>query len=64
MDSKQAYAGLTRSRAATKVRGRHRVAAVDQIRTVDRRCLVKKVGTLPRKASQCLLNTLAEVFAD
>ena len=51
-------------RVATKVQGKRGVAAVDQIRTVNKQRLVKKVGILPRKTSQSLLHTLAEVFAD
>ena len=51
-------------RVPTRIQGKRGVAAVDQIRTVDKQRLVKKVGTLPRKTRQALLNTLAEVFAD
>jgi mRNA interferase MazF len=51
-------------RVATKVQGKPGLAAVDQLRTVDKQRLVKKVGTLPRKTSRVLLDTLAEVFAD
>jgi mRNA-degrading endonuclease toxin of MazEF toxin-antitoxin module len=39
------------------------VAAVDQIRTVDKQRLVKKVGALSAKTKQILLNTLSELFA-
>jgi mRNA interferase MazF len=51
-------------RVATKVQGKPGVAAVDQVRTVDKRRLAKKIGALPKKASQCLLNALAELFAE
>ena len=51
-------------RVATKVQGKAGVAAVDQLRAVDKQRLVKKLETLPRKKNQILLNTLAEVFAD
>ena len=51
-------------RVAAKVQGRPGVAAVDQVHTVDKRRLAKRLATLPRKASQCLLNALAEAFAE
>lgn len=51
-------------RVATKVAGKPGVAAVDQIRTVDKQRLVKKVGTISGQTRQSLLNTLAALFAD
>lgn len=51
-------------RVATKVAGKPGVAAVDQIRTVDKRRLVKKVGTLSGRTRQNLLSALTELFAD
>ena len=51
-------------RVATKVQGKPGIAAIDQIRAVDKLRLAKRLGTLPKKGSQCLLNTLAEVFAE
>jgi mRNA interferase MazF len=51
-------------RVATKVAGKSGVAAVDQIRTVDKQRLVKKVGSLSKTTRQNLLTTLAELFAD
>ena len=51
-------------RVATKVAGKPSVAAVDQIRTVDKQRLVKKVGTVSGKTRQNLLDTLAALFAD
>lgn len=50
-------------RVATKVAGKPGVAAVDQIRTVDKQRLVKKVGTVSGKTRQNLLDALAELFA-
>ncbi len=38
------------------------MAAVDQIRTVDKRRLVKKVDSLPSKDGNELLKTLGELF--
>ncbi len=51
-------------RIATKVAGKPGVAAVDQIRTVDKQRLVKKVGAVSGQTRQNLLNALAELFAD
>lgn len=51
-------------RVATKVAGKPGVAAVDQIRTVDKQRLVKKVGTIAGQTRQNLLNALAALFAD
>lgn len=51
-------------RVATEIQGKPGVAAVDQIRTVDKQRLVKKVAALPRTMRQNLLNALAEIFAD
>ena len=51
-------------RVATKVAGKPGVAAVDQVRTVDKQRLVKKVGTVAGKMRQNLLSTLAALFAD
>jgi mRNA interferase MazF len=50
-------------RVATKIVGKPGVAALDQIRTVDKRRLVKKLTTLPKPTRQTLLNALAELFA-
>jgi mRNA interferase MazF len=50
-------------RIATQVQGKPGVAAIDQIRAVDKRRFVRKVGTLRRKTAANLLNALAEMFA-
>ena len=39
-------------RVATKVQGKSGVAAVDQIRTVDKRRLVKRIGLLSKKTGE------------
>ena len=49
-------------RVATKVAAKPGVAAIDQIRTVDKQRLVKKVASLSRETRQTLLNALAELF--
>ena len=50
-------------RVPTRVQGKPGVAAVDQIRTVDKQRLVKKVGVLSAKNKQALLEILSELFA-
>lgn len=59
---------LTTSRAypfriPTQVQGKKGVAAIDQVRTVDKRRLVKKVGTLHVKTAKRVLESLSEMFA-
>lgn len=50
-------------RIGTQVQGKKGVAAIDQVRTVDKRRLVKKVGTLRGKTAKRVLAALAEMFA-
>jgi mRNA interferase MazF len=50
-------------RVATQIQGKPGVAAVDQIRTVDKQRLVRRVAALSKTARQNLLNALAELFA-
>ena len=50
-------------RVKTRVGGIDGIAAVDQIRTVDKRRLVKKVGVLPTKTATKILDALGELFA-
>ena len=50
-------------RIATQIQGKKGVAAIDQIRTVDRRRLVKKVGTLRGNTAKRVLGALTEMFA-
>jgi len=50
-------------RVPTSVQGRAGVAAVDQIRTVDRCRLIKCTGELEDKTAHHLLNALAEMFS-
>jgi len=51
-------------RVATRIRGKSGVAALDQIRTVDKRRLVKRIGLLSKKTRAKLLDTLTEMFSD
>lgn len=50
-------------RVPTKVRGKAGVAAADQLRTVDKRRLVKSLGTLNSETAEALLDAIAEMFA-
>jgi mRNA interferase MazF len=49
-------------RIPTQVQGRKGVAAIDQIRTVDKRRLVRKVGAIRGKTKTEMLSALAEMF--
>ena len=60
-------APLTRGKAypfrvPTKVKGKAGVAAIDQVRTVDKQRLVKKVGTIRGETAKRLLNALVDMF--
>ena len=50
-------------RIATQVQGKKGVAAIDQVRTVDKQRLVKKVGTLRGNTAKRVLDALCEMFA-
>ena len=50
-------------RIPTRVQGKKGVAAVDQLRTVDKRRLVRKISTLRRKTAQRVLDALSEMFS-
>lgn len=50
-------------RVATKVQGKSGAAAIDQIRTVDKRRLVKRLSVLRKETADALLAALAEMFA-
>jgi mRNA interferase MazF len=49
-------------RIATRVQGKPGVAAIDQVRTVDKARLVKRLSTLTPKTGQRLLDALVEMF--
>ncbi len=51
-------------RIATTVQGKQGVAAIDQIRTVDKRRLVKCIDILDAKIARALLAALTELFAE
>ncbi len=49
-------------RISTQVQGKKGVAAIDQIRAVDKRRLVKKIGILRGKTAATLMNAISEMF--
>jgi mRNA interferase MazF len=49
-------------RVKTQVGGKDGVAAIDQIRTVDKRRLIKKIDVVPEKTGKRLLYSLGELF--
>lgn len=49
-------------RIPTKVQGKPRVATIDQIRTVDKKRLVKRIGHLKGNTADRLLDALVEMF--
>jgi mRNA interferase MazF len=50
-------------RIPTKVQGKEGVAAIDQLRTVDKRRMVKQIATLKNTTANALLSALAEMFS-
>jgi mRNA interferase MazF len=50
-------------RIPTKVRGKDGVAAVDQVRTIDKQRLAKRIGTLTPAAMKPILDALVEMFS-
>jgi mRNA interferase MazF len=49
-------------RVPTKIQDKDGVAAIDQIRTVDKLRLVKRIGVLRGKTAEQLLSALVEMF--
>ena len=49
-------------RVSTKVQGKAGVAAIDQVRTVDKQRLFKKIGTIKGQTAQKLMNALVDMF--
>jgi mRNA interferase MazF len=50
-------------RVATRFAGKEGVAALDQIRTVDKVRLVKRVGVVDAKTGKAILTALCEMFS-
>ena len=53
-----------RTRVQVKVSGKHAEIAVDQIRTVSKRRLGKKLGSLSARDAAALRRLLGEMYAD
>ena len=51
-------------RISTQVQGKKGVAAIDQIRTVDKQRLVRRLSKVSGKTAAAILNALAEMFAE
>ena len=51
-------------RISTQVQGKKGVAAIDQIRTVDKRRLVRRLSKVSGKTAAAILKALAEMFAE
>ena len=49
-------------RIATKVQDTEGVAAIDQLRTVDKQRLVKRIGSVRGKSGERILGALVEMF--
>jgi mRNA interferase MazF len=49
-------------RVSTKVQGKDGVAAIDQVRTIDKRRLVKRIKTLKSAELNPILDALVEMF--
>jgi len=52
------------TRVSCKFEGKRGQVILDQLRTIDKRRLVKKSGQIDKKTQQSVLSTLAEMFAE
>ena len=52
------------TRISCNFEGKSGQVVLDQLRTVDRKRLVKKLGKIDKKTQQLVLSTLAEMFAE
>lgn len=51
------------TRVTCRFKGRSGQVVLDQIRTIDKERLAKKVGRIDRRAAETVLSVLAEMFA-
>lgn len=51
------------TRVRCRIQGKDGQVVLDQIRTVDSLRLIRKLGTLPKRARESVLDLLAELFA-
>jgi mRNA interferase MazF len=52
------------TRVACKFQGREGMIVLDQIRTVDKSRLVRKLGRISKTTAELVLSTLAEMFGE
>ena len=52
------------TRVSTKFRGKAGQIVLDQLRTVDKTRLIRKLGTIGRAAQEEVLSVIAEMFAE
>jgi len=52
------------TRVSCKFEGKRGQVVLDQLRTVDKKRLVKRLGRIDKKTQQKVLSTLAEIFAE
>jgi len=52
------------TRVACEFEGKSGQVVLDQLRTVDKKRLVKKLGRIDKQTQQAVLSTLAELFAE
>jgi mRNA interferase MazF len=52
------------TRVSCKFEGKRGQVVLDQLRTIDKKRLVKKLGRIDKKTQQSVLSTLAEMFAE
>lgn len=52
------------TRVFTKFRGKAGQIVLDQLRTVDKTRLIRRLGTIGRAAQEEVLSVIAEMFAD
>ena len=52
------------TRVSCKFEGKLGQVVLDQLRTVDKKRLTKKLGRIDKKTQQSVLSTLAEMFAE
>ena len=51
------------TRVACRFKGRSGQIVLDQVRTIDKERLVKKLGQVDRRAAEAMLSVLSEMFA-
>jgi mRNA interferase MazF len=52
------------TRVACKFEGKEGQIVLDQIRSIDKSCLIRKLGRLKKQTQEEILSTLAEIFSE